>query len=88
MASLGARVLQSRSVELAMAQQVPLRVLSSFTEPSERDNGRNRNRRGDRRNQRHLTHNKKNDGQSRRSQRDANTNLARALLCRVGQHTV
>jgi aspartate kinase len=33
MASLGARVLQSRSVELAMAQRVPLRVLSSFIEP-------------------------------------------------------
>ncbi len=33
MASLGARVLQSRSVELAMAQRVPLRVLSSFVEP-------------------------------------------------------
>src|SRR6202789_4425045 len=32
-ASLGARVLQSRSVELAMAQRVPLRVLSSFVEP-------------------------------------------------------
>jgi aspartate kinase len=35
MASLGAKVLQSRSVELAMAQQVPLRVLSSFVEPGE-----------------------------------------------------
>jgi aspartate kinase len=35
MASLGARVLQSRSVELAMAQRVPLRVLSSFAEPGE-----------------------------------------------------
>jgi aspartate kinase len=35
MASLGAKVLQSRSVELAMAQQVPLRVLSSFIEPGE-----------------------------------------------------
>ena len=33
MASLGAKVLQSRSVELAMAQRVPLRVLSSFVEP-------------------------------------------------------
>src|SRR5690606_24934425 len=30
MASLGAKVLQTRSVELAMAKQVPLRVLSSF----------------------------------------------------------
>src|SRR5215469_16208874 len=38
MASLGARVLQSRSVELAMAQQVPLRVLSSFAEPGDSDN--------------------------------------------------
>jgi len=35
MASLGARVLQTRSVELAMAKQVPLRVLSSFIEPDE-----------------------------------------------------
>lgn len=35
MASLGAKVLQSRSVELAMAKQVPLRVLSSFIEPDE-----------------------------------------------------
>jgi aspartate kinase len=33
MASLGAKVLQTRSVELAMAQRVPLRVLSSFVEP-------------------------------------------------------
>jgi len=33
MASLGARVLQTRSVELAMSQHVPLRVLSSFVEP-------------------------------------------------------
>ena len=33
MASLGAKVLQTRSVELAMAKQVPLRVLSSFIEP-------------------------------------------------------
>ncbi len=38
MASLGARVLQSRSVELAMAQRVPLRVLSSFAEPGAPDN--------------------------------------------------
>jgi aspartate kinase len=38
MASLGARVLQSRSVELAMAQKVPLRVLSSFAEPGAPDN--------------------------------------------------
>ncbi|MFI4935854.1 MAG: aspartate kinase [Caulobacterales bacterium] len=38
MSSLGARVLQSRSVELAMAQQVPLRVLSSFTEPGAGEN--------------------------------------------------
>jgi aspartate kinase len=37
MASLGARVLQSRSVELAMAQQVPLRVLSSMVEPGQGD---------------------------------------------------
>jgi aspartate kinase len=35
MASLGAKVLQTRSVELAMAQHVPLRVLSSFVEPGE-----------------------------------------------------
>ncbi len=35
MASLGAKVLALRSVELAMAQRVPLRVLSSFIEPGE-----------------------------------------------------
>ena len=35
MASLGAKVLQTRSVELAMAQRVPVRVLSSFTEPEQ-----------------------------------------------------
>jgi len=33
MASVGAKVLQTRSVELAMAQRVPLRVLSSFDSP-------------------------------------------------------
>lgn len=33
MASLGAKVLQTRAVELAMGQGVPLRVLSSFVEP-------------------------------------------------------
>ncbi len=33
MASLGAKVLQTRSVELAMAKRVPVRVLSSFIEP-------------------------------------------------------
>ena len=33
MASLGAKVLQTRSVELAMAYQVKLRVLSSFADP-------------------------------------------------------
>ena len=33
MASLGAKVLQTRSVELAFAQRVPVRVLSSFDEP-------------------------------------------------------
>jgi aspartate kinase len=38
MASLGARVLQSRSVELAMAERVPLRVLSSFVEPGHAEN--------------------------------------------------
>ncbi len=37
MASLGAKVLQTRSVELAMAQRVPVRVLSSFVEPGEAD---------------------------------------------------
>ena len=35
MASLGAKVLQTRSVELAMAKGVPVRVLSSFIEPGE-----------------------------------------------------
>src|SRR3569833_4619969 len=38
MASLGAKVLQTRSVELAMALKVPVRVLSSFTEPGEAEN--------------------------------------------------
>jgi aspartate kinase len=33
MASLGAKVLQTRSVELAFAHRVPVRVLSSFIEP-------------------------------------------------------
>jgi aspartate kinase len=33
MASLGAKVLQTRAVEMAMAHNVPVRVLSSFTEP-------------------------------------------------------
>src|SRR5690606_11181181 len=32
LASLGAKVLHTRSVELAYARRVPLRVLSSFTE--------------------------------------------------------
>lgn len=35
MASLGAKVLQTRSVELAMAHRVPVRVLSSFVEPED-----------------------------------------------------
>ena len=35
MASLGAKVLQTRSVELAMSQRVPVRVLSSFIEPAD-----------------------------------------------------
>ncbi|THD81104.1 MAG: aspartate kinase [Phenylobacterium sp.] len=35
MASLGAKVLQTRSVELAMAYNLPVRVLSSFVEPGE-----------------------------------------------------
>ncbi|MBJ7412046.1 MAG: aspartate kinase [Phenylobacterium sp.] len=35
MASLGAKVLQTRSVEMAMAYNVPVRVLSSFVEPGE-----------------------------------------------------
>jgi aspartate kinase len=39
MASLGAKVLQTRSVELAMAKQVPVRVLSSFVEPGEDNPG-------------------------------------------------
>jgi aspartate kinase len=37
MASLGAKVLQTRSVELAMAHRVPVRVLSSFVEPEDMD---------------------------------------------------
>lgn len=39
LASLGAKVLQTRSVELAMAYRVPVRVLSSFVEPG-RSEGR------------------------------------------------
>ncbi len=39
MASLGAKVLQTRSVELAMAHNVNLRVLSSFADPKEARNG-------------------------------------------------
>ncbi len=35
MASLGAKVLQTRSVELAMSQHVRVRVLSSFVEPDQ-----------------------------------------------------
>ena len=35
MASLGAKVLMIRSVEMAMAHRVPVRVLSSFVEPGE-----------------------------------------------------
>jgi aspartate kinase len=35
MASLGAKVLQTRSVELAMSRRVPVRVLSSFVEPEQ-----------------------------------------------------
>lgn len=38
MASLGAKVLQTRSVELAMHKRVPVRVLSSFIEPDEHGN--------------------------------------------------
>ena len=37
MASLGARVLHTRSVEMAMAHGVPVRVLSSFSEPGGSD---------------------------------------------------
>ncbi len=37
MASLGAKVLHSRSVEMAMAHGVPVRVLSSFIEPGQGD---------------------------------------------------
>lgn len=39
MASLGAKVLQTRSVELAFAHRVPVRVLSSFVEPGEPNPG-------------------------------------------------
>ncbi len=35
MASLGAKVLQTRAVQLAMARRVPIRVLSSFEEPND-----------------------------------------------------
>ena len=40
MASLGAKVLQTRSVELAMAYNVRLRVLSSFADPAEARGGK------------------------------------------------
>lgn len=39
MASLGAKVLQTRSVELAMNHGVPIRVLSSFDEPGNLNTG-------------------------------------------------
>ncbi len=39
MASLGAKVLHSRSVEMAMAHGVRVRVLSSFTEPGQNPDG-------------------------------------------------
>jgi aspartate kinase len=39
MASLGAKVLQTRSVELAMAYRMPVRVLSSFVEPGQNSDG-------------------------------------------------
>ncbi|MEZ6023856.1 MAG: aspartate kinase [Hyphomonadaceae bacterium] len=39
MASLGAKVLQTRSVELAFAHRVPVRVLSSFVEPGQPNAG-------------------------------------------------
>ncbi len=39
MASLGAKVLHTRSVEMAMAHGVRLRVLSSFTEPGHNEDG-------------------------------------------------
>jgi aspartate kinase len=39
MASLGAKVLQTRSVELAMAKRVRVRVLSSFVEPGAENPG-------------------------------------------------
>ena len=39
LASLGAKVLQTRSVQLAMAHKVPMRVLSSFIEPGEPNPG-------------------------------------------------
>src|SRR6204780_1318158 len=37
LASLGAKVLHTRSVEMAMAHGVPVRVLSSFVEPGQTD---------------------------------------------------
>lgn len=39
MASLGAKVLQTRSVEMAMIHRIPLRVLSSFQEPGTDNSG-------------------------------------------------
>ena len=39
MASVGAKVLQTRSVELAMAYRVPVRVLSSFEDPDNQGPG-------------------------------------------------
>ena len=39
LASVGAKVLQTRSVEMAMRYKVPLRVLSSFAKDEDQDNG-------------------------------------------------
>jgi aspartate kinase len=39
LASLGAKVLQTRSVEMAMVHKVPIRVLSSLADPEDPNNG-------------------------------------------------
>jgi aspartate kinase len=46
MASLGAKVLQTRSVELAMAKRVRVRVLSSFAGPEDSENPQNNEDKG------------------------------------------
>ena len=68
MASLGAKVLQTRSVELAMSQHVAVRVLSSFVEPGERRTRGHRHHRLRRGGDRGKTHRQRRRLFARRSQ--------------------